>query len=436
MKSPGRLYLRAILFWIILTFACQKLTPAVQFGAILAFGRETHFLLIKIYSPMLRVASFSVLTASLVILAAFQSGGPKFPERLLPANSTIASFFYETARPAPPVSNAIDADSVKDLRIMLFNYSVYDSAYAAKVKNLIAKRLPGAVISEFWTGSAYSLRELLQDQQVVVITYPANGNSKQINEYGKELIQFARQGGSVVFSGTDQFSVLQHFGLFDLDFGYFCSDLTVHESALDHPVFQGTPSEFSLANYIYPLDISDPNFVVLADVRGYPAIGFKPQGSGKVVYLGLEYYYDESVSSRIFENTLRWLAPSPSTTITTSPEEKQPDWTERSVRRSEETLFAGTGRTSVSAPDFDLKIYPNPYFEKATLDVNLEKSNPVSIEMTDETGVAVSVLLPYRVLNSGFYRFELPNVSAGVYFVKCQIGNQTSVRKIVKVVAQ
>ena len=58
------------------------------------------------------------------------------------------------------------------------------------------------------------------------------------------------------------------------------------------------------------------------------------------------------------------------------------------------------------------------------------------VEMTDETGVAISVLLPYRMLNAGLYRLELPNVSPGVYFVKCQIGMQTTVRKVVKTAVQ
>lgn len=386
---------------------------------------------------MLRVASLTALVAGLFSLAAYQSGAPKFLDQPFPANSTVANFFLDGERSAPENLVISAADSVRNLRILLLNYSAYDSAYASKMKSLIAQRFPGVVLTDFWAGTASSLTQLLDGQHLVVVTYPAKGDVKLVSAYGKVLTQFVKKGGSVVFSGTDQFGLLQQYGLFDLDFGYFCSDLEIHEDVTDHPILQGTPADFSLANYVYPLNVSDPDFVTLADIRGYPALGYKSLGAGKVVYLGLEYYYDEYISSRILENTLRWLAPeavSGSTIASTNAE--NPDWTSRSVVRREETLYAGSGRIATNSPAFDLKIYPNPYFEKATLDVNLDKSNPVSVEMTDEKGVSIAVLLPYRVLNAGFYRLELPNVPSGVYFVKCQVGSQTTVRKVVKVTAQ
>ena len=386
---------------------------------------------------MLRVASLAVLVAGLLSLAAYQSGAPKFLDRPFPANSTVANFFLNGERLAPEELELTSADSVRGLRVLMLNYSAYDSAYANKLKALIGQRLPGTIMTDFWSGSTAALAELLEGQQLVVVPYPANGNSQQVRAYGKILIQFVKKGGAVVFSGTDQFGILQQYGLFDLDFGYFCSDLEVHGQAQDHPILQGTPADFALANYVYPLDISDPNFIILAEIRGYPALGFKSLGAGKVVYLGLEYYYDEAVSTRILENTLRWLAPDAILSPATSADMESRDWTARSVVKREETLFAGSGRTAApQAPAFDLKIYPNPYFEKATVDLNLEKSEPVSVEMTDETGVTTAVLLPYRVLNSGFYRLELPNVASGVYFVKCQVGSQTTVRKVVKVATQ
>ncbi len=389
---------------------------------------------------MLRVAYFKILVASLFSLAAYQSGSPKFPKQTYPVNSTIATFGYQDTPFFSDEQLASEADSVAGLHVLMLNYSSYDSAYVGKVRSLIAQRLPGVELTDFWAGSDQTLKEILVNQQIVVIPYAATGDPKMICNYGKVLQQFVRKGGAVVFSGTDQFGVLQNFGLFDLDFGYFCTELEIHANALDHPILQGTQTDFTLANYIYPLDIPDPNFVSLADIRGYPALGYKPLGAGKVVYLGFEYYYDEFLSSLILENTLRWLSPVTTPNLTAAPESREnntPDWAARSVRRSHETLFAGSGRqTAVKTPDFELKIYPNPYYEKATVDLNLEKSAPVTVEMTDETGVTISVLLPYRMLNAGLYRLELPNVSPGVYFVKCRIGMQTTVRKVVKTSVQ
>lgn len=394
---------------------------------------------------MLRVASFGVLVASLFILASYRSGGPTFLERPLPVNSTVASLFFSQEHAvlgdwALSPSGGL-SDTLGGLRILMLNYTAYDSAYVGKMRGLISNRLPNAILTDFWEGSSQDLAQAVDKHQLVVVTYPANGSARQVRAYGKVLKQYVQQGGAVVFSGTDQFGILQQYGLFDLDFGYFCSGLEVHEDAFDHPVFASTPTDFSLANYIYPLDVSDPGFVALADLRGYPTIGYKNIGAGKVVYLGLEYYYDEVVSSQILENTLRWLDPNideGNSISSTQLNAENTTWPTRTGRRSEERLFVGTGNAAAlsNKPAFDLKVYPNPYFDKATLDVNLEKSAPVSVEMTDESGGVVAVLLPSRVLNQGFYRLEVPNVPSGVYFVKCRIGNQTTVKKVVKVATQ
>jgi hypothetical protein len=96
------------------------------------------------------------------------------------------------------------------------------------------------------------------------------------------------------------------------------------------------------------------------------------------------------------------------------------------IKRNEEFLFSGAERK------VDLKIYPNPYVEKAALEFELEKNNQVSVEMADELGTSTILLLPQRNLTPGNYRIELPDLAPGIYFVKCKIGGQIEVRKVVK----
>jgi len=384
----------------------------------------------------------------LSLLTAFRfDNGPMFSTFALPVNTTLA---HAAANQNEVEENAWQSNTDKGsfasedvgLRVLMLNTTAYDSAYVDKMKTLIAKRIPGATFTDYWGSDAQNLSQILTTHQIVVVTYPAKGTSKQVRAFGKVLKQFAQQGGSVIFSGTDQFGILQYYGLFDLDFGYFCSGIKVHEDVTEHPVLAGTPTDFVLANYAYPLDISDPGFVVLANINGYPAAGVKSIGSGKVVYLGLEYYYDEPVSTQILENTIRWLALGHDELAAENGQVTNENtiWQQtRIARRSEERLFAGSGGQTASSSvpaTFELKIYPNPYYEKGTLDISLEKSAPVTVEMTDERGGLVSVLLPYRTLSQGFYRLELPNVSNGVYFVKCQVGNQTTVKKVVKMTPQ
>ena len=403
---------------------------------------------------MLRVSSLFALAFGFLCLTAFRAEKPKCNDRLFPINtaqalSHLGNEHFSLSFIAP--NNRPDTDTTTALRVLMLNYNAYDSAYAGKVRGLIQAQLPASSISEFWEGTTYDLNTALATHDAVVITYPFEGNAELNKMYGKLLAQYARQGGVVVFTGTYDYQTLQQFDLFDVEFGYFCQDPVLHQISLEHPILDGTAEQFPLSDFAYPLEISDPDFVTLVDVfayqeedspiscwtdakeeinpaslRGIPVLGYKPMGLGKVIYIGMEYYYEQSDPTLILINALRWAAAVPKTTTTFSAKEARLN---RAVKRSEEVLQAGSGPKQ---DIFDLKIYPNPYYEKATLDIELKKSTTVAVEMTDETGRIVAVVLPQKKLTAGFYRLELPNLTSGVYFVQCKTGEKTTMSKVVK----
>lgn len=385
---------------------------------------------------MLRAAIIFALVSGFIGLSAFRSEKPKFGERPFSVNSTESLFFHSNARTAPLGVHEymlLEADTSTQLRVLMMNYTAYDSAYANKIHRIIQQNLPSCLVSDFWDGAADDLQQALVGNDVVIIAYPSGGNAETLKAYSKVLIQYVKSGGGVIFTGTHEFSILQQFGLFDLDFGYFCAEPMVHSTVADHPVLAGFSGDHALRNYAYPLDISDPGFVTLADVRGYPVMGYKALAAGKVAYLGLEYYYDEQESSRFLTNMIRWIAPlKRSTTGTTAGAGNDANWLAKSPKRSEEMLRAGTG--ILPDPVFDIKIYPNPYINKATIDVDLSKPSTLAMDVTDETGRIVGVLLPQKSLNAGLYRLEMPNLPSGVYFVQCKSGEKTVVKKVVKTV--
>ncbi len=377
---------------------------------------------------MLRFASILALVAGLSGLAAYRAEQSKFGLPAFAFNTTVTHSFFPQGRmiALPDVGeNASEADTTSSLRILMLNVCSYDSAYPGKVHRIIQHHLPASSIVDFWEGNASDLSAKLSEYDAVVLAYPSGGTPATLKAYGQALTQYVQQGGAVVLTGSHEFSVLQQLGLFDLDFGYFCANPTIHGLNADHPLLSGTRSEFTLKNYAYPLDISDPAFVTLADIQGYPVLGYKPIGSGKVIYLGMEYYYDEAEPNLILTNALRW-ASRPRTQISPGTDV----WASRRTKRTEEVLYAGSRGQKVDV--FDLKIYPNPYMSKANLDIDLKKPTTVAVDMTDETGRLVSVLLPRKNLSTGLFRIELPNVAPGVYFLQCRMGDRTVVRKIVK----
>lgn len=373
---------------------------------------------------MHRIATLSVLAVvGLLGLTAFRGENPstQFSLKSQPRHFRLADLHFDAALSATdPAGDGV-------YQILFLNYSAYDTAYAGKARRYIQRQLPNADLADFWSGSAEDLSDALADRQVVVVAYPAAGTPAMLNAYGKVLAQFVRQGGAVIFTGTDMYAVLQQYGLFDLDAGYFCSAPKVHEDMPSHPVFEGTPEDFTSSNYAYLLVLSDPGFVTLADVAGYPVVGYKSIGTGKAVYLGLEYYFDEPVASRILANAVRWAAPVRN--ALTPSDNVDYRWPLRVLRRSEEVLYAGGGKP---APTVNVKIYPNPYMTKASLDFELTKNTPVALDVLDENARSVALLLPRKVLGIGTYHFELPNVEPGVYFVKCQMGERTTMHRVVK----
>ena len=381
---------------------------------------------------MLRFASSLVLVTSLVGLSAFRTERPKFGPPVFAFNTTLSHFFFPERHPTFFTVFSEDepvVDTTSNLRILMLNVCSYDTAYPGKVHRLLQRFLPASTVVDYTEGTASDFAVKALEYDVVVVAYPSGGSVATLKAYGAALIQYAQQGGGVVITGSHEYSVLQQLGLFDLDYGYFCADPSIHEIAPNHPLLSGTHIDYTLKNYAYPLDISDPAFVTVADIKGYPVLGYKPLGSGKVVYLGIEYYYDEAESNQILTNTLRWASKAHG-----SPAGSHDAWaTRRRTKRTEEVLYTGSGVAKVDI--FELKIYPNPYMAKGTLDIDLKKPTTVAVEMTDETGQLVSVLLPRKSLSAGLFRLELPNVSPGVYFLKCQMGERSVVKKVVKVSA-
>ena len=372
---------------------------------------------------MRRIYTYSLLLAALSGLVSFSSLKNE-PEGTPVLYNTPVHLLFNPDNRAEHFQDALyaaDPDSSVRLQVLMLNYSDYGKAYNEKVQAIISRNLPRVSFTEYTSGDLHSLEMALQSTDAVVIAYPSATTSSTLTSYGKLLQKFVQGGGSVIVTGTHEFEVLQKFDLIDLDFGYFSKEVPLHCLNPDHPLLQGEPTDFSTTNFAYPLDISDPAFVSVAEVGGYPAVGYKQLGNGKVIYIGVEYYYDEESPSRLLINALSWTW----TGRKSSTEASEPL---KSVRRNEEVLLAG----SVKLDNVDLKVYPNPYVSKATLDLELVRPANVRIEMTDESGRSVAVILPRRPLGAGLCRFELPNIAPGIYFVQVQIGEQMYMKKVIK----
>lgn len=385
---------------------------------------------------MFRCGSLLALSGFLLLSdAAFALNTSGFCDFFSP-NTTIAhrqfaSESVEQVLPAPGFlpEHTTPADSITlaPVRILMFDYASYDSIYAAKVESMLRRNLPNARIRAFWSGTAGDLETALIDRQVVVMPYPSNGDSDALQAYGAVLKNFVRAGGSVIFTGTHEYDVLRQLGLFDLDYAYYFADPVLQRPSFEHAVTAGLPTSFSLTNYAYPLEVSDPDFVSLADVNGYSSVGYKMLGKGSAIYLGLEYYYEEAYATRLLLNSIAW-----GNKLSKAARAGRAAANPNRPRR----LTLRLAPHEIPAKDsIGLKIFPNPFVDRADIELAVGEPTPISIEINDQMGNLVAVMLSRKTLAQGKHVLELPNLPPGVYFVKCKSGELITVRRVVKIAA-
>jgi hypothetical protein len=84
---------------------------------------------------------------------------------------------------------------------------------------------------------------------------------------------------------------------------------------------------------------------------------------------------------------------------------------------------------------FNTVIYPNPFNELLNIDFYLSSNNKLNVFMYDVTGKLITSYKNENALK-GFFPlvFDVPNhmISAGVYILKIEIGEEKMIKKLVK----
>ncbi len=96
-------------------------------------------------------------------------------------------------------------------------------------------------------------------------------------------------------------------------------------------------------------------------------------------------------------------------------------------------LACALGVESVSADNISLNTYPNPYTDKTVISYTLLQDEKVTVSAFDIMGQKVCTLAGGEMQAAGNHQLEFSGVSAGVYVLKIQAGNNSLVKKLVKV---
>jgi hypothetical protein len=326
--------------------------------------------------------------------------------------------------------------------------------YGRNLFDLVRQHFPDALVQDFYGRDPEMLDEVLSQTDILVVAYPTlRIPLAAMFDMGLTMRRFAESGGSILITGSHDLRALRALQLMDVEEAYFSTAPMVHELNSQVDLLEGTPLDFELTNYAYPLMIRNADYVSLAGLRNsmvytyrdngsldsikhlqldgaLSTLGVMPLGKGRVYYLGFEYFFDELPATRILTNAIRHvqhtmqLSETPVSTPSVTESMQMPPPT----TRTEQHLVSGSGNVRV-----DMKVFPNPFMSSGNLELTLERSTQVHLEMVDDQGRVVSLLLPQRTLQQGVYRFELPaGIEPGIYFIKCHHDVYVDVRKVVK----
>jgi len=97
-----------------------------------------------------------------------------------------------------------------------------------------------------------------------------------------------------------------------------------------------------------------------------------------------------------------------------------------------EWIWVGLEEKTVTADQ--VKVYPNPFTDHFTVEVDLKEDGPVLIEVFELTGRKISEVYDY-VMNKGIQKsfFEFKNAKPGIYSIRISNNSQILFHKLVKV---
>jgi Secretion system C-terminal sorting domain len=316
-----------------------------------------------------------------------------------------------------------------DIQVLMLDICTYDAYYTEQISNTIAQMGTDIDVSRYSDEVPTKLEVVLENIDIVVVPYPHHGTTDQLKAYGAVLKQFASRGGMVVFTGTHDMSKLNLFNVFACEKGSYNPFPQIQR--LSQVLFtKQIPEHWTSTNFTYPVSISNTNYVNLASDDGHSVYGYMKQGAGLIFYVGLEYYTIEAVNRTILENLVSFVR-----------NQKTQKLAAKTIilpiAISDEPAWGGPFdiRNLSILPNVAVEwtLYPNPYVSRATVAFQVERQSRVEVSIFNEQGRLVSRPVSDNTYEPGRFTLEINDLASGTFFVQLRIGDEMSVKKLVRV---
>ena len=254
--------------------------------------------LIDTYTSQVMVQAFSEVSINPTSFTQTIPFGDLVQEDLIICNDGDGDLYY-TLDGAALISN-------KGLSVLaLINTTDVEHEYETLIES-INTHFTDYELSEITTYSAIELAAALEGKDIFILTEQIDCDPALYAEFGEVLSTFANNGGTVIIQGTEDAS--QCVFSTGLIHGSYAPNTTTNQVldviAPDDPLLEGITLPYQAQSVTYLYDISDPDFVSVLELNGLNAIGYRPMGDGRVIFVGHDFLFANANMKKFIANAI------------------------------------------------------------------------------------------------------------------------------------
>ncbi|HKK37962.1 MAG TPA: M4 family metallopeptidase, partial [Cryomorphaceae bacterium] len=203
----------------------------------------------------------------------------------------------------------VNLDQVPDGELTILALTAYAdiSQEYSNTLDAIDSHFEGYTLSEYSGTDMAVLSELLEEADILLIPEQEGSPSASFfTNITSTVLTYLENGGEVLTCGSDQ---VQNLGVFTPGFSNSYNTGTIVSIIPDHPVMEGIPSGFPASNATFSHSFaSGSDVIAIAEHQGLNPIFEVEVGSGRMIYLGFDFYAYQDVHAQIIGNALSYLS--------------------------------------------------------------------------------------------------------------------------------
>jgi len=199
----------------------------------------------------------------------------------------------------------IEGNGGDSVKLLALTYGVDLSREYPNTKTAVSQYFQKYSLTELNTTNPAVLATALNSADVFLIPEQESGSPAVFSGFATVLQNYVNGGGSVIICGTDISGCVFNTGLLSGTYSGTTGG-TVNIVDTNYAITKSVASTFGAPNATFRYNFSDVNYVSIAEVTGAHVVGFKPLGSGKVIFMGFDYYNIGNDAAKLIANSVEW----------------------------------------------------------------------------------------------------------------------------------